>query len=196
MCRARPFLMMILLVLVPHLAGSIFNVSYNELLIVKKAPLQQSCFHWLVMVYNTAAYPLILIVVVIVISRARQGWRRCVTTPMSQRTKPPRVAGGYWRMPGWTVVLSCLGWLRGASSSRQPGLLGRAARRWMRASFPFVRPLRLDRLDLRLLRRAVRGLAQCSIRKCGPIHRRHAPSRSKNCEVSRRGCGVINRWPF
>ncbi len=76
MCRARPFLMMILLVLVPHLAGSIFNVSYNELLIVKKAPLQQSCFHWLVMVYNTAAYPLILIVVVIVISRARQGWRR------------------------------------------------------------------------------------------------------------------------
>jgi hypothetical protein len=104
---------MVLLGLVPHLAGSIVNVSYNALLIVDKDPAQQSCFHWLVMVYNTAAYPLILFVGVIVISRAHHGWRRLRDHAEVTAEEAAQSRGRALALPGWIFALSCLGWFPG-----------------------------------------------------------------------------------
>jgi hypothetical protein len=65
------------------------------------------------MAYNSAAYPLILLAAVIVIGLAHQGWRRLrdqadVTADEAAQSRRRVLA-----LPGWIVVLSCLGWLPG-----------------------------------------------------------------------------------
>src|SRR5437764_708358 len=56
---ARPFLMAALLVALPHVLGSVVNITYNSLRI-KLTPSQAEAFFWLLPAYNAVVYPLCL----------------------------------------------------------------------------------------------------------------------------------------
>ena len=95
-CRARPFLMLVLLGLFPHLIGSIVNILYNQQLIVNKDETQQACFHRLVLAYNSVVYPLIVITGIVVIRRVLGGLARRRTGPACagcERAHPPASVG-------------------------------------------------------------------------------------------------------
>jgi eukaryotic-like serine/threonine-protein kinase len=110
-CRARPFRMLILLALAPHLLGSIVNVTYNRLLILNAE--QEECFKWIVAAYNATVYPLVLLVAGVVVGRAARGWRRirddlCLPAEDAADARRKTLA-----LPWWMVALSCLGWFPG-----------------------------------------------------------------------------------
>ena len=61
-----------MLVLLPHLLGSIVNISYNSLRIVEQlTEPQQQAFARLVLLYNLAIYPVCLVVMVAVVTLRR-----------------------------------------------------------------------------------------------------------------------------
>src|SRR5262249_58864054 len=57
----RPFLMAAVLMVLPHVLGSVVNVTYNSLRIVERLTgAQQAAFLRLVVVYNAIIYPFCL----------------------------------------------------------------------------------------------------------------------------------------
>ena len=112
-CRARPFTLLLLLATLPHLVGSIVNISYNKLLIVDKDPAQQACFHWLVMIYNAIIYPFVVLVGFWVVRRAYRGWVRLHADGELEPNESAAIRRRVLGLPGWAVALSFLGWLPG-----------------------------------------------------------------------------------
>ncbi len=112
-CRARPFLMLVLLSVFPHLIGSVVNIAYNQQLIVTKDLAQQECFDRLVLEYNSVAYPLPLLVAIFVIRRAWLGWQRLRTQADLTPEETTRIRRQTLALPAWVVALSCVGWFPG-----------------------------------------------------------------------------------
>jgi hypothetical protein len=110
----RPGLMITLLALIPHLLGSIVNITYNKLSIVDNlSPAQEEAFGQVILVYNLIVYPLLIWV-----------WCRALLPIMKMRRRldgPEPVDAEVVRhlrrqslkLPALLVVLSCLGWLPG-----------------------------------------------------------------------------------
>jgi serine/threonine protein kinase len=112
-CRARPFLMIVLIGLLAHLAGSVVNILYNQQIIVTKDPAQQSSFYRLVLAYNLVVYPILVPTAIVVIWRAWLGWKRLGTQADLATEEPTRIRKQALALPSWIVALSCLGWFPG-----------------------------------------------------------------------------------
>jgi len=99
-------------ILLPHLLGSVVNVSYNALRI-RLSPEQAASFPQLVLLYNAVTYPLCLLMMAAVILPVRSAWRQL---GRSERPDAAAVAAARrraLRLPRWAIALSCLGWLPG-----------------------------------------------------------------------------------
>jgi len=131
----RPFLWFVLLVLLPQIVASVFNISYNALQIAKHLTVpQQRMFMELVTIYNVAIYPVAVALFIWVFLPVRRVWRDMHgTAPLA----PGRVTAARnqaLRLPLWVVGLSAVGWLPGAILfpaviSARTGMLGFEA--WM-----------------------------------------------------------------
>ncbi len=102
------------LVLLPHLLGSVVNVSYNGLRIADRlTAAQQETFVRLVLAYNAFAYPACLLLSLALVGPVWSVWRRL------QRSEPLRteaVTAARRRarqLPLWAILVSSLGWLPG-----------------------------------------------------------------------------------
>jgi serine/threonine protein kinase len=71
----HPFLWLVILVILPQIAGSIVNISYNATQIVEKLTKpQKEQFVRLVGVYNAIMYPIAVVVFVIIVRRVLKSW--------------------------------------------------------------------------------------------------------------------------
>ena len=105
--------MLILLGLIPHLIGSVVNVSYNRLLILDKDVEQQACFVWIVIGYNATFYPLMMLAAVLIVGRSARDWLRIRDNPDLSPRDAAEMRKRLLALPGWIVALSCLGWFPG-----------------------------------------------------------------------------------
>jgi len=132
---ARPFLWFALLVVLPQIVASVFNVSYNASQIAEHltAP-QHRMFLKLVTVYNAVIYPVALALFCWAFFPVRRTWRDMhAVTPLA----PQRVAAARTqalRLPLWVAGLTAAGWLPGgvlfpAVISARTGMLAPEA--WM-----------------------------------------------------------------
>ena len=112
--RRWPFALGGLLALLPHVLGSVVNVSYNSLRIVDRlTPEQQATFQRLVLVYNAITYPICILLLaglVLPLRRVRLGLSG-PQPPSFETVGAARRAA--LQLPLWCAVLSCIGWLPG-----------------------------------------------------------------------------------
>jgi serine/threonine protein kinase len=110
----HPFAMLLILTIVPHLLGSLVNISYNALQIVGDlTPAQQGTFAYLVLGYNVLVYPVCLVVFYHLLAPVWQTWRQ-LSRPgaiNSEQMENMRRRALSWTK--WVVWLSCVGWLPG-----------------------------------------------------------------------------------
>ena len=101
-CQDQPFRMLIVFALVPHLIGSIVNVTYNRLLILNKDVEQQDTFAWIVGGYNATVYPLGFWPPSLWSAVPPKAGCGSATIRGSHRRKPPVCAARFSRCPaGW-----------------------------------------------------------------------------------------------
>jgi serine/threonine protein kinase len=105
---------LVLFGLLPHLAGSVVNILYNNYQIVEKLTAdEQQLFVRLVFGYNAIAYPLALAALLWILRPVWSTWRALTGT------KPVDAAGvdvarrKALRLPIWAAVLAIVGWMPG-----------------------------------------------------------------------------------
>jgi serine/threonine protein kinase len=98
--------------LLPHLAGSVLNISYNTVQIQHElSPPQQRAFDALVVGYNALVYPAATAVLVVLLRRIGAGLRGLAGAPGPAADDLRRRC----RQLAWTAIgLGCLGWFPGA----------------------------------------------------------------------------------
>jgi hypothetical protein len=110
----RPFLWLILVILLPQLAGSIVNVVYNFTQIVNQLDTaQKDMFERLVFYYNAIVYP---IAVVVLVSVIRPVWKCWNALAMGAPLADGEVAAARrkaLRLPRWIAALTAVGWFPG-----------------------------------------------------------------------------------
>jgi hypothetical protein len=110
----HPVLVGLVLMFVPQLLGSIVNISYNSLrIVVNLTPEQQTTFVHLILVYNALVYPLAIWIVLRLMAPVVRVWRQLNGPDIPDDAEVARVRRLVLRLPAWTVILSCLGWLPG-----------------------------------------------------------------------------------
>jgi hypothetical protein len=111
-CLRHPFAMLAVLALLPHLLGSVVNISYNALRIVNGlTPAQQGAFTRLAVAYNAVVYPLCGLLLCRRVLPVFRVWRRLDGPGEGPAVDEAR--RGALRWPAWAVGLSCAGWLPG-----------------------------------------------------------------------------------
>jgi serine/threonine protein kinase len=102
------------LVLLPHLIGSIVNVSYNAVRIVGElTPAQQGAFFQFVLGYNSVVYPACVALLIVLGLPPRRVRERLAQRDFGDPDQDARARRLVLRLPMWAVALSCLGWLPG-----------------------------------------------------------------------------------
>jgi serine/threonine protein kinase len=110
----HPFAVGAVLLLLPHVVGSIVNIWYNGVRIVNLlTPAQQVAFYRLVMVYNLTVYPVCLVLMVCVVVPIVRFWRRLDAGELLGRGEVNAMRRRVLQLPLWAVGLSCAGWLPG-----------------------------------------------------------------------------------
>ncbi len=110
----HPFLWLVILVILPQIAGSIFNITYNMTQIVKELDDQQQAAFWkLVNIYNAIVYPIAVIVFVIVVRRVVGSWKSLKTGEPLPPGEIEVVRRKVLRLPRWIAGLSAFGWFPG-----------------------------------------------------------------------------------
>jgi serine/threonine protein kinase len=110
----QPFLWFVVLVVLPQIAGSVLNITYNMTQVVGELTAQQQqLFMRLVTIYNLAAYPVAIALFVWAVFRVRRRW-----IEMHGSTPLPHGAVGEARrqalqLPLWVAGLTVCGWLPG-----------------------------------------------------------------------------------
>jgi serine/threonine protein kinase len=110
----RPFLSLMLLVLLPQIFGSLVNIAYNSTQIgghLSRA--QQQLFEQLVIGYNAVVYPVAIVLFVAAVSPAWRCWNALSGT---QSLTDDEVQAGRrqaLRLPRWVAALTILGWFPG-----------------------------------------------------------------------------------
>jgi serine/threonine protein kinase len=108
----RPFLWLALLALLPHLLGSVVNISYNGLRI-DLTPAQHDAFAKVTLGYNLLVYPLCLWLLYRLVIPVVRGWRT-LTGPGASEGPPLAQLRRQVRRLAWgAAVLSAAGWLPG-----------------------------------------------------------------------------------
>jgi serine/threonine protein kinase len=111
----HPFLAMLLLAVVPHMLGSIVNISYNAIRIVGQLDLyQQAEFARIVVGYNAVLYPLCVWLVYRATAQPFWVWRqlRQGRTIAAESVDAARLR--LLKLPGYTCILAIIGWGPGA----------------------------------------------------------------------------------
>ncbi len=106
----HPFLGGLGLLLLPHLIGSVVNITYNALRIVDfLTPAQKATFASIVEVYNLCMYSLAVVLAVGIVLPIYRGWQRLIEPGLSENELTV-LRRRVLRLPGWAVVLSLGGW--------------------------------------------------------------------------------------
>ena len=110
----RPFLWFVLLVVIPQVVASVFNISYNVTQIVTHLDdAQPKMFEQLVLVYNALMYPVAFALFAWAFFPVRRTWQRmhaATPLPAGEVAEARRQA---LRLPLWVAGLTAAGWLPG-----------------------------------------------------------------------------------
>jgi serine/threonine protein kinase len=110
----RPFLWLVVAILLPHLAGSVVNIVYNATQIVGQLSLdQRRLFEQLVIGYNAVAYPILVVVLVLVIRPVWRGWNALASGESLADEEVQSARRQALRLPRWIAALTALGWFPG-----------------------------------------------------------------------------------
>jgi hypothetical protein len=110
----RPFTWLVVLVVLPQLAGSALNIPYNATqIVVHLLPQQQTMFFQLVAAYNTVAYPLALAIMTWVVLRVWRVWRTMHGPRPLESGEVATARRKALRLPLWVAGLTACGWLPG-----------------------------------------------------------------------------------
>lgn len=109
-----PFALGFLLGLLPHFLASAVNIAYNALQIAGRlTEAQQDAFLRLVLTYNALTYPICLLTVIWLIVPVRHARARLAGAEPPTVEEMAAARRRILTLPGWCVLLSCLGWLPG-----------------------------------------------------------------------------------
>lgn len=110
----HPFLLGAVLLLIPHVLGSIVNISYNSLRIAGQLTQeQQAAFAHLVLGYNLIVYPVCLWLMCRLVAPIYRGVRELAGPIVPDREHIAALRRRLLILPLWTVGLACVGWLPG-----------------------------------------------------------------------------------
>jgi serine/threonine protein kinase len=111
-----PFAALMILAFLPHVLGSIVNVSYNAIEIMGSLGESQKAvfFNELVPVYNLVLYPLCLWLCYRLVAPAFRVVRELERSGTVDSAQVADARRRLLALPLWVVGLSCLGWLPGA----------------------------------------------------------------------------------
>jgi eukaryotic-like serine/threonine-protein kinase len=112
---AHPTIWLIALLFVPHVLGSIVNITYNSVEIVSDlSAAQKLAFGKLLLIYNLAVYPACLVAFVGLIRPVLRAWREFQKgDPITnEQVTRARLLSLSW--PRRAIVLSIIGWLPGS----------------------------------------------------------------------------------
>lgn len=110
----RPFLWLVLLVVLPQLAGSFVNITYNMTQIVDSlTDAQQKQFMRLVGGYNAIVYPMLTLVFVVVVRRVWRSWNALSAAERLSDGEVQEARHKVLRLPRWIAALTALGWFPG-----------------------------------------------------------------------------------
>lgn len=103
------------LAFLPHVLGSIVNISYNTLRIVntRLEPDQREAFQHFALVYNLLLYPVSIWLIVRLMTPVIRVWRQLSGPDIPDDEEVGRVRRRALRLPAWALVLAILGWLPG-----------------------------------------------------------------------------------
>jgi serine/threonine protein kinase len=111
----HPFRIGFCLFLLPHVLGSIVNISYNQLQIVHGlTAAQQVAFAHVTLIYNLVIYSFCIFVIVRLVLPILQVWGELRRGGLPDEARVAWVRRRALRLPTWAIVLSCLGWFPGA----------------------------------------------------------------------------------
>ncbi len=110
----RPFLWLVLLTILPQVAASIVNITYNTTQIVGSLnETQQQQFVQLVFGYNAIVYPVGIIVFVIVVRRVWRSWNALQSGARLPEGEVQIARRKVLRLPRWIAALTAFGWFPG-----------------------------------------------------------------------------------
>jgi serine/threonine protein kinase len=108
----RPFLWLAILALLPHVLGSIVNISYNGLRI-DLTPAQHNAFAEITLGYNLVVYPLCVWLLYRLVMPVVRGWRGLTGAPAPDGLQFTQLRRQVQRLPWGAALISALGWLPG-----------------------------------------------------------------------------------
>ena len=110
----RPFLWLVILIILPQVLGSIVNITYNQTQIVGSLrPDQQQQFMRLVAGYNMIVYPIGIAICVTVVRRVWLSWDALAKAERIPDVVVQAARGKALRLPRWIAALTALGWFPG-----------------------------------------------------------------------------------
>jgi hypothetical protein len=110
----RPFLWLVILVVLPQLAGSAVNIAYNATQIVGKLTEgQQTLFARLVIGYNAIVYPIAIVVLVLAIRPVWKCWKALAGAEPIAEGQVEAARRQALRLPRWIAVITAMGWFPG-----------------------------------------------------------------------------------
>jgi serine/threonine protein kinase len=111
---SKPFLWFIVLVVLPQIAASFLNISYNMTQIVGELTSeQQSLFLRLVNLYNMVAYPIAVAIFIWAVFRVRRVWNEMHGAAALPSGAIPEGRRRALQLPLWVAGLTAAGWLPG-----------------------------------------------------------------------------------
>jgi serine/threonine protein kinase len=110
----RPFLWMAVLALLPHVLGSVVNISYNMLRIGPSlSSAQQTTFERTILVYNLIVYTLCSWLLFRLFVPVVRAWRRVTGPDLIESSEADSLRQQILRLPRWAAILSIVGWIPG-----------------------------------------------------------------------------------
>jgi serine/threonine protein kinase len=108
--NVHPIAALILAGLLSHITASIVNIGYNAVQIQLANQDQKTTFAFLVLVYNSVAYPLIFGIVGIILWKLRQ---QLIRLPQATKAELAETRDRVRRWGWWTLALGAIGWFPG-----------------------------------------------------------------------------------
>jgi serine/threonine protein kinase len=111
----RPFLWLVIMVVLPQLAGSAVNISYNATQIGGEVLTheQRQLFNQLVIGYNAIVYPIALTLFILAVRPVWRCWRALASSEPLADGYVESARRKALRLPGWISALTAAGWFPG-----------------------------------------------------------------------------------
>jgi hypothetical protein len=110
--KQAPFLVGAILMLLPQLIATVVNIGYNWLLIVGKLPeADRRAFYWLVPIYNTLAYTVLLTIFFSRVVPVYRAWRALHGAGAIDTVAVEAARRQALTVPMWGFALASFGWI-------------------------------------------------------------------------------------